>query len=44
VRTLKLRSPIVPVKKFEDLESKNLDLNTTAKKAMRGLIESSTYF
>ena len=32
VKELKLRSPVIPVKKYEDLESKNLDLNTTAKK------------
>ena len=44
VRNLKLISPVIPVKRYQDLESTNLDLNTTAKKNLRGLIESSTYF
>ena len=44
VKNLKLISPVVPVKRFQDLESQNLDLNTTAKKNLRGLIESSSYF
>ncbi|KRX01048.1 hypothetical protein PPERSA_00796 [Pseudocohnilembus persalinus] len=43
VRDIKLISPLVPVKKYEDLESKNLELNTTAKKTMKGVVESSTY-
>jgi hypothetical protein len=44
VRNLKLLAPVVPVKRYQDLESQNLDLNTTAKKNLRALIESSTYF
>lgn len=43
VRELKLRSPLIPVKKYEDLESGNLMLNTTARQTMKGLIESATY-
>jgi outer membrane biosynthesis protein TonB len=31
VRTVKLQAPVVPRKQFEDVESSNLDLNTTAK-------------
>lgn len=44
VRHLKMRSPLIPVKKYEDLESQNLELNTTARKTLRGLIEAATYF
>lgn len=43
VRNLKLRAPIVPNKRFEDLETKNLDLNTTARKEMKKTIFSSSY-
>ena len=43
VRNLKLQAPIVPKKKFEDLESNNLDLNTSAKKDFKKQILSCNY-
>jgi hypothetical protein len=36
--------PVAPVKFYQDLESQNVDLNTTSRKNLRGLVESSTYF
>ncbi|KAL4490305.1 hypothetical protein ABPG72_004344 [Tetrahymena utriculariae] len=44
VRSVKLRSPIVPVKKYEDFESNNLDLNTTAKKNIPAMMANSNFF
>jgi len=44
VRAVKLKAPIVPVKKFQDLESKNLDLNTTAKKNIPEVMANSNFF
>lgn len=44
VREVKLRTPIVPVKKYEDFESKNLDLNTTAKKTIPSVLANSNFF
>lgn len=44
VRTVKLRAPIVPIKKYEDFESKNLELNTTAKKKIPGVVPNSNFF
>lgn len=44
VKNLKLLAPVLPIKKYIDLESNNLDLNTTAKKNIKNLIDSSTYF
>lgn len=44
VRSVKLRAPIVPVKKYEDFESNNLDLNTTAKKNIPAMMANSNFF
>ena len=44
VREFELTAAIVPVKFYQDLESKNIDLNTTSRKNLRGIIESTTYF
>lgn len=41
---IKLKSSIVPKKLFEDYESKNIDLNTTARTEMQKVISSNTYF
>ena len=43
VRQIKLQAPIVPNKQYEDVESKNLDLNTTAKKSIHGTKASDNY-
>jgi hypothetical protein len=40
----KLRSPVVPRTTFEDFESKNIDLNTTARTEMQKVIASNNYF
>jgi hypothetical protein len=39
-----LQAPIVPRFKYEDLESNNLDLNTTARRTMRPVLANSTFF
>lgn len=44
IRTVKLRAPIVPVKKYEDIESNNIDLNTTAKKNVLNVMANSNFF
>lgn len=44
VRTVKLRVPIVPLKKYQDFESNNLDLNTTAKKNIPMIVPNSNFF
>lgn len=41
---IKLTSGVVPKKLFEDYESKNIDLNTTARTHMQKVISSNTYF
>lgn len=40
----KLQSPVVPRTTFEDFESKNIDLNTTARTEMQKVIASNNYF
>lgn len=40
----KLRSPVIPRNTFEDFESKNIDLNTTARTEMQKIIASNNYF
>lgn len=44
MRTGKYKAPVVPKTTFEDFESKNIDLNTTARNEMQKIISSNNYF
>ena len=44
-RAARYKAPVVPKNAYEDLESRNLDLNTTARNEMHGkVIASNNYF
>lgn len=44
VKHFKLRAPVVPRNTFEDFESKNIDLNTTARTEIQKVLASNNYF
>lgn len=44
VRTAKYKSPVIPRTMFEDFESRNIDLNTTARNQMQKVLFSNNYF
>lgn len=44
VRSAKYKSPVIPRVMFEDFESKNIDLNTTARNQMQKVLFSNNYF
>jgi len=44
VRTTKYKSPVIPRTMFEDFESRNIDLNTTARNQMQKVLFSNNYF
>jgi hypothetical protein len=43
VRKIKLLSPVAPIKKYEDNDFTNLDLNTTARKELKKLIHLTSF-
>ena len=44
MRKSKYKAPVVPKNTFEDFESRNIDLNTTARNEMQKIIASNNYF
>ena len=44
MRTARYKAPVVPKNTFEDFESRNIDLNTTARNEMQKVISSNNYF
>lgn len=44
MRNARYKTPVVPRTTFEDLESKNIDLNTTARNEMQKIISANNYF
>lgn len=44
MRSAKYKSPVIPRVMFEDFESKNIDLNTTARNQMQKVLFSNNYF
>lgn len=44
MRAAKYKSPVIPRVMFEDFESKNIDLNTTARNSMQKVLFSNNYF
>jgi hypothetical protein len=44
MRNARYKIPVVPRNTFEDFESRNIDLNTTARNEMQKVIASNNYF